>query len=48
VVAVALKKKAGPLDISFLTGLVQKSFAYFVAQQKAQADEAQSSLILRP
>jgi len=38
----------GPLDISFLTGLVQKSFAYFVAQQKAQADEAQSSLILRP
>lgn len=39
---------AGPLDVSFLTGLMQKSFAYFISQQKAQAEEAQSSLIIRP
>ena len=38
----------GPLDISFLTGLVQKSFAFFLSQQKAQQEEAQSSLIIKP
>ena len=38
----------GPLDISFLTGLMQKSFAYFVSQQKAQKEEAESSLIIKP
>ncbi len=38
----------GPLDISFLTGLVQKSFAFFLSQQKAQAEEAESSLIIKP
>jgi hypothetical protein len=37
----------GPLDISFLTGLVQKSFAYLMSQQKAQ-QEKEPSLILRP
>ncbi len=26
----------GPLDVSFLTGLVQKSFAYFMSQEKAE------------
>jgi hypothetical protein len=38
----------GPLDVSFLTGLMQKSFAFFISQQKAQAEEAQSSLIIKP
>ena len=38
----------GPLDISFLTGLMQKSFAFYMSQQKAQQDEAQSSLIIKP
>ena len=37
----------GPLDISFLTGLVQKSFGYYLSQQKAkQADE--TSFIVKP
>lgn len=38
----------GPLDVSFLTGLMQKSFAFFISQQKAKAEEDQSSLIIRP
>jgi hypothetical protein len=38
----------GPLDISFLTGLVQKSFAFLLSQQKTQAEEAESSLIIKP
>ena len=38
----------GPLDISFLTGLMQKSFTFFMSQQKAQKEEAESSLIIRP
>ena len=38
----------GPLDVSFLTGLMQKSFGFFMSQQKAKAEEAQSSLIIRP
>jgi len=38
----------GPLDVSFLTGLMQKSFAFFISQQKAQAEEARSSLIIKP
>lgn len=38
----------GPLDISFLTGLMQKSFAFFMSQQKAQQEEEQSSLIIKP
>jgi hypothetical protein len=38
----------GPLDVSFLTGLMQKSFAFFMSQQKAKAEEAASSLIIRP
>jgi len=38
----------GPLDVSFLTGLVQKSFAFYMSQQKAEAEEAASSLIIRP
>jgi hypothetical protein len=37
----------GPLDISFLTGLVQKSFGYYLSQQKTkQADEP--SFIVKP
>ena len=38
----------GPLDVSFLTGLMHKSFAFFISQQKAQAEEAASSLIIKP
>jgi hypothetical protein len=38
----------GPLDIAFLTGLVQKSFAYYMSQEKAKAEEEQSSLIIKP
>ena len=37
----------GPLDVSFLTGLVQKSFAVFLSQQKAQKDQ-EPSLIIKP
>jgi hypothetical protein len=48
--AVALQIKEGdpgPLDVSFLTGLVQKSFAFFASQQKTQAEE-EPSLIVKP
>lgn len=42
----------GPLDISFLTGLMQKSFVFFMSQQKAQMEaqqkERESSLIIKP
>ena len=38
----------GPLDVSFLTGLVQKSFAFFMSQEKAKVEEAESSLIIKP
>ena len=38
----------GPLDVSFLTGLMQKSFAFLMSQQKARAEEEQSSLIIKP
>jgi hypothetical protein len=48
--AVALQleeEDPGPLDISFLTGLIQKSFAFFLSQQKEkEADEP--SLIIKP
>jgi len=37
----------GPLDISFLTGLVQKSFAVYLSQQKSKAEE-EPSFIVRP
>jgi hypothetical protein len=37
----------GPLDISFLTGLVQKSFAFYLGQRKAKAAE-EPSLIVKP
>jgi hypothetical protein len=37
----------GPLDISFLTGLVQKTFAFYLSQQKSKAAE-ELSLILKP
>ena len=37
----------GPLDVSFLTGLVQKSFAVLLSQQKAQK-EHEPSLIIKP
>jgi hypothetical protein len=36
----------GPLDISFLTGLVQKSFSFYLSQQTKQDEEP--SLILKP
>jgi hypothetical protein len=37
----------GPLDISFLTGLVQKSFGYYLSQQRTkEADEP--SFIVKP
>lgn len=38
----------GPLDISFLTGLVQKSLAFFMSQEKAKEEEEQTSLIIKP
>ena len=38
----------GPLDVSFLTGLMQKSFAIFLSQEKAKKEEEQSSLIIKP
>jgi hypothetical protein len=38
----------GLLDISFLTGLVQKSFAFFMSHEKAKREEEQSSLIIKP
>jgi hypothetical protein len=38
----------GPLDVSFLTGLVQKSFAALLSQEKAKQEEEQSSLIIKP
>ncbi len=42
----------GPLDVSFLTGLMQKSFVFFISQLKAreeaQQKEQQSSLIVKP
>jgi hypothetical protein len=38
----------GPLDVSFLTGLMQKSFAFFLSQEKAKKEEAQESLIIKP
>jgi hypothetical protein len=38
----------GPLDVSFLTGLMQKSFAFYMSQDKAKTQEEQSSLIIKP
>jgi hypothetical protein len=37
----------GPLDVSFLTGLVQKSFAFFISQQRVKNEE-EPSLIIKP
>jgi hypothetical protein len=37
----------GPLDISFLTGLVQKSFAFYLSQEKSKKEE-EPSLIVKP
>ncbi|MGE5820541.1 MAG: hypothetical protein ACM37Z_21120 [Deltaproteobacteria bacterium] len=37
----------GPLDVSFLTGLVQKGFAFYLAQEKTRAEE-EASLIVKP
>ena len=48
--AVALQIKEGdpgPLDVSFLTGLVQKSFTFYLSQEKAKAEE-EPSLIVKP
>ncbi len=47
--AVALQlKEGGPgeLDISFLTGLIQKSISFYTTQEKEKLEE--SSLIVRP
>jgi len=38
----------GPLDVAFLTGLVQKSFAYLMSRDKSKQEEDPSSLIVRP
>jgi hypothetical protein len=49
--AVALQVAEGDpglLDVSFLTGLMQKSFAIFLSQEKAKKEEEQSSLIIKP
>ena len=48
--AVALQVKEGdpgPLDVSFLTGWVQKSFAFYLSQEKEKAEE-EPSLIVKP
>jgi hypothetical protein len=48
--AVALQVKQeepGPLDVSFLTGLVQKSIAFYLSQEKTER-EAEPSLIVKP
>ena len=48
--AVALQIKEGnpgPLDVSFLTGLVQKSFGFYLAQQKSKAED-EPSFIVKP
>lgn len=37
----------GPLDVSFLTGLVQKTFAVYLSQEKSKAAE-EPSLIVKP
>jgi hypothetical protein len=37
----------GPLDVSFLTGLVQKSFAFYLSEQKSKAEE-EPALIVKP
>jgi hypothetical protein len=37
----------GPLDLSFLTGLAQKSFAFHLSQQKSKAEE-EPSFIVKP
>lgn len=38
----------GVLDVSFLTGLMQKTFAVYMSQEKAKVEEKQSSLIIKP
>jgi hypothetical protein len=38
----------GPLDVSFLTGLMQKTFAFYMSQEKAKVEEDRSSLIIKP
>jgi hypothetical protein len=48
--AVALQIRQGdpgPLDVSFLTGLVQKSFAFYVSQEKQKTEE-EPSFIVKP
>jgi hypothetical protein len=37
----------GPLDIAFLTGFAQKSFAFYLSQQKTKAEE-EPSFIVKP
>jgi hypothetical protein len=37
----------GPLDVSFLTGLVQKSFAFYLSEEKTRSEE-EPSLIVKP
>jgi hypothetical protein len=37
----------GPLDVSFLTGLVQKSFAFYLSREKSKKEE-EASLIVKP
>jgi hypothetical protein len=37
----------GPLDISFLTGLVQKSFGFYLSQQKNKEPD-EPSFIVKP
>ena len=38
----------GPLDVSFLTGLVQKSFAVLMSHEKEKQEEEHSSFIIKP
>jgi hypothetical protein len=38
----------GPLDVSFLTGLMQKSFAFFMSEEKTKKEEDSPSLIIKP
>jgi len=38
----------GPLDVSFLTGLVQRGFAFILSEQKTKKKEEDASFIIKP
>jgi hypothetical protein len=38
----------GPLDVAFLTGLIQKSFAVLMSKEKSKEEDEQGSFIIKP